>query len=177
MQNRDDKPEGKGSSPVPCSAGSEFAEGHRIGYEAGLRAGSLPDGEVARVLLPLGVTALSKVVDGLGKHFGDDLRMMQRGDWLIFIKPNSIISPICYHPGSSAAGSGLSQENRIFPVRSRFSGGRACWIAPPVPAFPARCSIGPDIPIGFLTLSGLQFYRIIGKSEAPIFELDFFCFS
>jgi hypothetical protein len=69
----------------------EFAEGHRIGYEAGLRAGSLPDGEVARVLLPLGVlgvTALSKVVDGLGKHFGDDLRMMQRGDWLIFIKPN-----------------------------------------------------------------------------------------
>jgi hypothetical protein len=70
----------------------EFAEGHRIGYEAGLRAGSLPDGEVARVLLPLGVlgvTALSKVVDGLGKHFGDDLRMMQRGDWLIFIKPNT----------------------------------------------------------------------------------------
>lgn len=67
----------------------QFAEGHRLGYEAGLRAGSLPDGEVARVLLPLGVTALSKVVDGLEKHFGDDLRMMQRGDWLIFIKPNT----------------------------------------------------------------------------------------
>jgi hypothetical protein len=88
MENRNDKTEGDGSSPVPCSAGSEFAEGHRIGYEAGLRAGSLPDGEVARVLLPLGVTALSKVVDGLEKHFGDDLRMMQRGEWLIFIKPN-----------------------------------------------------------------------------------------
>ena len=73
---------------APCSAGAEFAEGHRLGYEAGLKAGSLPDGEVARVLLPLGVTALSKVADGLGKHFGDDLRMMQRGDWLIFIKPN-----------------------------------------------------------------------------------------
>ena len=74
------------ANPVPAD-GAGFAQGHRIGYEAGLRAGRLPDGEVARVLLPLSVTALSKVVAGLGKHFGEDLTMMQRGDWLIFIKP------------------------------------------------------------------------------------------
>ena len=68
---------------------SNFAEGHRVGYEAGLRASDPPAGEVARVLLPVGVTALSKVIDGLGKHFGDDLRMMQRGAWLIFIKESN----------------------------------------------------------------------------------------
>lgn len=89
MTTGNDEIEGGGCPAPPCPAPAEFAEGHRLGYEAGLRAGILPDGEVARVLLPLGVTALSKIVDGLGKHFGDDLRMMQRGDWLIFIKPNS----------------------------------------------------------------------------------------
>lgn len=89
MENRDDNVEGGGCAAPPCSAGAEFAEGHRIGYEAGLRAGSLPDGEVARVLLPLGVTALGKIADGLEKHFGKGVQMMQRGEWLIFIEPNT----------------------------------------------------------------------------------------
>lgn len=57
-------------------------------YEQGLKAGAPPDGVVAQVRLPVSIRALNHIGGGLMRQFGKDLRMTQRGEWLVFMKPN-----------------------------------------------------------------------------------------
>jgi hypothetical protein len=71
-----------------CSA--EFAEGHRIGYEAGIRAAqvALEKGdEIAAIKLPIPASLAAKIMGLIGRSF-KGARMEQRGSWCVFFHPN-----------------------------------------------------------------------------------------
>lgn len=45
-----------------------------------------PEGEVARMKLPLPVSKMNRLVDYLESAYGKGLVMVQEGDWMIFIQ-------------------------------------------------------------------------------------------
>jgi hypothetical protein len=62
---------------------------HAKAYLEGSKS-ALPDfDEVARVRLPVAVGALSSLIDAMTRQFGKGLEMMQRGEWLVFVRPKS----------------------------------------------------------------------------------------
>jgi len=61
---------------------------HSQAYLEGMRAASPSDDEVARVRLPVAVGALSSLIDAMTRQFGKGLEMTQRGEWLVFVRPD-----------------------------------------------------------------------------------------
>lgn len=78
------------------SIAETYAAAHQAGYEAGRRSAQGSDTEVARLRLPIGVSALSGLVDAMSRQYGKAMILRQVETWLVFerlvsdsTKPNS----------------------------------------------------------------------------------------